>query len=51
MQRRKTAVITGSTSGIGLATAHRLAAEGCDIVVNSFTDTQADRAFAMSAFT
>ena len=46
MQRRKTAVITGSTSGIGLATAHRLAAEGCDIVVNSFTDTQADRAIA-----
>ncbi|MFD1982496.1 3-hydroxybutyrate dehydrogenase [Mesorhizobium newzealandense] len=46
MAARKTAVITGSTSGIGLAIAHALAAEGHAIVVNSFSDTAADRAIA-----
>ncbi|GLS30322.1 3-hydroxybutyrate dehydrogenase [Mesorhizobium albiziae] len=43
---KKTAIITGSTSGIGLAIAHALAAEGCNIVVNSFSDTEADHAIA-----
>jgi 3-hydroxybutyrate dehydrogenase len=43
---RKTAVITGSTSGIGLAIAQALAAEGHAIVVNSFSDTAADHAIA-----
>jgi 3-hydroxybutyrate dehydrogenase len=43
---RKTAVITGSTSGIGLAIAQALAAEGHNVVVNSFSDTEADRAAA-----
>jgi len=43
---QKTAVITGSTSGIGLAIAHALAAEGHDVVVNSFSDTAADHAVA-----
>ncbi|MBP0482084.1 3-hydroxybutyrate dehydrogenase [Sagittula salina] len=42
----KTAVITGSTSGIGLGIAHALAAAGADIVVNSFSDTEADHATA-----
>jgi len=42
----KTAVVTGSTSGIGLAIAHALAAEGHNIVVNSFSDTAADHAIA-----
>ncbi|MEV8880451.1 3-hydroxybutyrate dehydrogenase [Mesorhizobium ciceri] len=43
---RKTAVITGSTSGIGLAIAQALAAEGHNVVVNSFSDTAADHAVA-----
>ena len=46
MAVRKTAVVTGSTSGIGLAIAHALAAEGHAIVVNSFSDTAADHAVA-----
>ena len=46
MTARKTAIITGSTSGIGLAIAHALAAEGCNIVVNSFSDTESDHAVA-----
>ena len=32
----KTAVITGSTSGIGRGIAEQLAAQGCDIVLNGF---------------
>jgi 3-hydroxybutyrate dehydrogenase len=43
---RKTAVITGSTSGIGLAIAQALAAEDHNVVVNSFSDTAADHAIA-----
>ena len=46
MTARKTAIITGSTSGIGLAIANALAAEGCNIVVNSFSDTESDHATA-----
>jgi 3-hydroxybutyrate dehydrogenase len=36
------AIVTGSTSGIGLAIAGRLAAGGASVVLNSFSDTQAD---------
>lgn len=42
----KTAIITGSTSGIGLAIAEALAAEGANVVINSFTDSEDDHAIA-----
>ncbi len=42
----KTAIITGSTSGIGLGIAHELARSGADIVLNSFTDTDDDHKLA-----
>ncbi len=42
----KTAVITGSNSGIGLGVAWALARAGADIVLNSFTDTPDDHAIA-----
>ena len=42
----RTAVITGSTSGIGLGIAEALAAEGCRVVLNSYTDSPEDHAIA-----
>jgi 3-hydroxybutyrate dehydrogenase len=42
----KTAVITGSNSGIGLGVAVELAKAGADIVINSFTDSAEDHALA-----
>lgn len=42
----KTAVVTGSNSGIGLGIARALAAEGADVVLNSFTDRDEDHALA-----
>ncbi len=42
----KTAVITGSTSGIGLGVARALAAQGAAVVLNSFTDDAKDHALA-----
>lgn len=42
----KTAVITGSNSGIGLGIAWELARAGSHVVLNSFTDMDADHALA-----
>lgn len=42
----KTAVVTGSNSGIGLCIARTLAQGGADIVLNSFTDRDDDHALA-----
>ncbi|NCX20708.1 MAG: SDR family oxidoreductase [Rhodobacteraceae bacterium] len=42
----KRAVITGSTSGIGLGIARAMAGAGADIVLNSFTNTDDDHALA-----
>lgn len=44
----KTAVITGSNSGIGLGIAIEMAKAGADIVLNSFTDRAEDHALAQS---
>ncbi len=44
--KNKTAVITGSNSGIGLGIAHELARAGADIVLNSFTDSPEDHQIA-----
>lgn len=38
MLKGRNAVVTGSTSGIGQAIASRLAAEGCNIMLNGFGD-------------
>src|SRR3546814_1712855 len=37
----KTALVTGSTSGIGLGIAKALAAHGADIIINGFGDAEA----------
>jgi len=42
----KTAVITGSNSGIGLGVARELARAGANVVLNSFTDRDEDHALA-----
>lgn len=42
----KTAIITGSNSGIGLGCARELARAGADVVLNSFTDNEDDHKLA-----
>src|SRR6516165_9869867 len=41
MLKGKSAVVTGSTSGIGLAIARALAKEGADLIINGFGDKAA----------
>ena len=38
MLKGKTALVTGSTSGIGLGIAEAFAAQRCNIVINGFGD-------------
>ncbi|MBT9383242.1 3-hydroxybutyrate dehydrogenase [Pseudooceanicola sp. CBS1P-1] len=42
----KTAIVTGSNSGIGLGVARALAGAGADVVLNSFTDDEKDHKLA-----
>lgn len=44
----KTAIVTGSNSGIGLGIARSLAMEGHNVVLNSYTDNKDDHALAES---
>lgn len=46
MDTVRTAVVTGSNSGIGLAIAEAFAAVGYNVVLNSFTDSKEDHALA-----
>ena len=46
MLKGKTAIITGSNSGIGLGVAEELARAGAEVILNSFTDRAEDHALA-----
>lgn len=49
MLNGKTALVTGSTSGIGLGIAEKLAAQGANIILNGFGDVDAPKALVVDA--
>ena len=49
MLNGKTALVTGSTSGIGLGIAEKLAAQGANIILNGFGDVEAPKASILAA--
>ena len=49
MLNGKTALVTGSTSGIGLGIATQLAAQGANVILNGFGDVDAPKAEVLAA--
>ncbi|MES2089351.1 MAG: 3-hydroxybutyrate dehydrogenase [Pseudomonadota bacterium] len=49
MLNGKTALVTGSTSGIGLGIAQQLAAQGANVILNGFGDIEAPKAEVLAA--
>ncbi len=49
MLNGKTALVTGSTSGIGLGIANQLAAQGANVILNGFGDVDAPKAEVLAA--
>lgn len=49
MLKGKTALVTGSTSGIGLGIAEKLAAQGANIILNGFGDVDSPKAAVATA--
>lgn len=49
MLKGKTALVTGSTSGIGLGIAEKLAAQGANVILNGFGDVDAPKASVLAA--
>ena len=49
MLKGKTALVTGSTSGIGLGIAEKLAAQGANVILNGFGEVDAPKAAVAAA--
>ena len=49
MLKGKTALVTGSTSGIGLGIAEKLAAQGANVILNGFGEVDAPKAVVEAA--